>query len=519
MQWPANGCTRFLMPQNQLSVALGATALVAAAALYYTGSSKKNDAPFPPGPKGTFLLGNATDMPPSEAWLTFSEWAKTYGPIVHLNIFGRHIIVLNDLQYAADMLEKKSRIYSNRPNLVMGGNLVGWDQGPALIQFGKTWSQYRRLIAQFLGTRLRVETSYNHVLEESTHSLLNSLLQTPNSWKKHGYRFAGAIVLKVTFGYEVGDETDPLVKLGDKAMIQFSEMTNATAFAVDTFPSLLYVPKWFPGAGWQKKIVPYRTTLQNMLDIPFEWAKKQMEMGTSKSCVVSDLLESQEEEESIIRWVAGGIFSGGAETTATAFQWFILAMLLYPEAQRKAQAELDAVLGPCTVPRLADHSRLPYIEALMCEVLRKYPMIPLGLAHAAAEDDIHEGFFIPKGAVVIPNNWHFCHDPSIYPNPDSFEPERFIETPTHAKEKDPRDIIFGYGRRVCPGIHLADASMWLLFASILAFFDISAPMQDGHPVLPSGKHSNSGISHPEPFECTISVRKGGEEAIRRFADV
>jgi hypothetical protein len=194
------------MPQDEKSLilALGAAALIAA--LYYA-RSKKSVAPLPPGPKGIPILGNAADLPQSQPWLTFSQWAREYGnisnlyasfrgrssfrftgAIVHLSILGKSIIVLNDVNYATDMLDKKSRIYSNRPNLVMGGELVGWDEGPALIQFGKKWSEYRRLMAQFLGTRSKIEPAYSSMFEKTTHSFLHSILQSPSMWKDHGYR-------------------------------------------------------------------------------------------------------------------------------------------------------------------------------------------------------------------------------------------------------------------------------------------------------------------------------------------
>ncbi|KAJ7460726.1 cytochrome P450 [Mycena latifolia] len=483
-------------------------------------SRKKNVAPFPPGPKPLPVLGNAADLPKSQPWLTFSQWAKEHGPIVHLRVFGQSIIVLNDVNYAIDMLDKKSRIYSNRPHLVVGGELVGWDQGPALIQFGKTWSEYRRLIAQFLGTRSKVESAYSHMSEKATHAFLHSLLQSPNMWKEHGYRYAGAIVLKIAYGYEANEHDDPLVKLVDEAMDQFSETTAPNAFAVDVFPFLRYVPQGFPGTSWKKKAAHYHKTLQSMLDTPFDWVKKQMATGTSISCFVSDLLDSTKytsEEEHVIKWAAAGIYSGGAETTAAVIETFFLAMVLQPEAQHKAQTELDAVLGRCTVPHLSDRSRLPYTEALISEIFRTYSMGPIGLPHVAAEDDVHNGFFIPKGAIFITNNWLFYRDSNTYADPETFRPERFIETANHSKERDPKDMLFGYGRRACPGVHLADMTIWLLFSSVLVFFDISPTIEDGVPVLPSGRFLDGSISRPEQFKCTITPRKGAE-AIQRFLD-
>ncbi|KAF7369020.1 Cytochrome P450 [Mycena venus] len=502
------------MPQDEkpFILALAATALVA---LYFV-RYKKNVAPVPPGPRGLPHFGKCCRSAPIPAVDDVLSVGK------NLRVLGKSIIVLNDADYAIDMLDKKSRIYSNRPNLVMGGELVGWDEGPALIQFGKKWSEYRRLMAQFLGTRSKIESAYSNIFEKTTHSFLHGILESPSNWKDHGYRFAGAIVLKIAYGYQAEDKDDPLVKLVDDAMNQFSELTATNAFAVDTFPFLRFVPQWLPGGGWKKKVVPYHTTLQTMLDTPYAWVKKQMEMGTSISCFVSDLLESSKfssnDEERLVKWAAAGIYSGGAETTAAVIETFFLAMILQPDAQRKAQKELDVVLGFCTAPRLADRSRLPYMEALISENFRAYTIAPIGLPHVAAEEDVHNGFLIPKDSIILTNNWLFYRDPNIYADPETFRPERFIETTTHTKEKDPKDILFGYGRRACPGVHLADMSMWLLFASILAFFDISAPNVDGRSVLPSGKFLDGAISHPEQFECAIIPRQGAAEAIRRLLE-
>ncbi|KAJ7157101.1 cytochrome P450 [Mycena filopes] len=485
--------------------------------LYHFAKPRKTP-PLAPGPKGLPLLGNLLEYPQTQVWVTFSKWAKEYGPIVHLNVLGTTIIVLNDVTYATEMFERKSRIYSGRPTLVMGGELVGWDQGPALIQPGKQWSEYRRLMAQFMGTRSKVEASYGHILEQTTHEFLRGITHSPDAWREHAQRFAGAIVLAITFGYKAKDEDDPLVKLGDDAMSQFSEATAPNAFAVDVFPILRFIPEWFPGASWKKKVEPYRQTLQDLMNTPFIWVKERMKEGVATPCFVSDLLEAASSDEHSIKWAAAGIYSGGADTTTVAIHILLLALVMHPDAQRKAQEELEHVVGQGVAPRLGDLSRLPYLEALLLETLRYYTFGPVGLPHVATEDDVHKGYFIPKGAVIIPNNRLFYRDSNTYSDPETFSPERFIETPTHAKERDPRDILFGYGRRACPGVHLANASMWIVFASILAFFDVSPAIEDGKPVLPSGKFLDGVISFPEQFECTIRPRSGAEEAIHRLVE-
>ncbi|KAJ7665191.1 cytochrome P450 [Mycena polygramma] len=496
---------------NPTFLALGAVGL----AVFYLRRKPQTLPPLPPGPKGLPIVGNLADFPQTQAWVTFAEWAREYGPIVHVKVLGTTIIVLNDLEYATDMLEKKSRIYSNRPTLVMGGELVGWDQGPALSQAGKQWSEYRRLMAQFIGTRSKTEASYSHILEEVTLHYLRGILHGPDAWIEHGRRFAGAIVLSIVFGYKANDKHDPLVEVVDEAMSQFSEVTVPNAFLVDSFPFLRFVPQWFPGASWKKKAKLYHDTLQDMLDKPYMWVKEQMKLGTSISCVVSDLLTSSDADEHSIKWAAAGLYSGGAETTEVLIRTLFLALLLHPEAQRKAQQELDTVLGHCTAPRLADRPRLPYVEALISEIQRNYPIGAGGLPHVVTEDDVHNGFLIPKGSIIVTNNRMFYHDSKLYADPETFSPERFIESPTHAKERDPSDILFGFGRRVCPGVHLAEASIFLVFASILAFFDVTPPIVDGKPALPSGKFLDGSINVPEEFGCVIKPRKGAEECILR----
>jgi len=156
--------------------------------------------------------------------------------------------------------------------------------------------------------------------------------------------------------------------------------------------------------------------------------------------------------------------------------------------------------------------RLPYLEALYWEVIRAY-FGGIGPPHMLREDDVYNGYFIPKGAIILTNLWQFSKDPKIYANPEVFSPERFLASEGGVKEADPRDYIFGFGRRICPAKHFADASLWLACASVLATFDIRPPVKDGKPVLPSVKYTDGAIPHPEPFECVIKPRSKVAEAL------
>lgn len=115
-----------------------------------------------------------------------------------------------------------------------------------------------------------------------------------------------------------------------------------------------------------------------------------------------------------------------------------------PDVQKKAQAELDSVIGPDRLPTWDDRSSLPYVDAVLKETLRWNTATPLGVPHAVIQDDVYEGKFIPAGSTVISNIWAIMRDESEFKNPDSFWPERFLQP---NPPKDPHSYAFGFGRR------------------------------------------------------------------------
>jgi len=153
--------------------------------------------------------------------------------------------------------------------------------------------------------------------------------------------------------------------------------------------------------------------------------------------------------------------------------WWTLAMLAYPETQARAQAELDAVVGRSRPPNFADYPSLPYVRAMVKEVLRWRPSGPLGLPHQVTEDDWYEGMFIPKGAVCIPNVWHLNRDPEVYgENATQFDPARHLDAngdiaPGPSDSKEEGHVSYGFGRRLCIGRYVANDSLFINVAILL----------------------------------------------------
>ena len=129
-------------------------------------------------------------------------------------------------------------------------------------------------------------------------------------------------------------------------------------------------------------------------------------------------------------------------------QTFLLAMTRNPKVLKKAQDELDRVVGKGRLPDFSDKDDLPYIDAIVKEVIRWNPPLPIGIPTRVTQDDVYQGHFIPAGATVVQNIWAVCRDPNIYPDPDTFDPERFLKDgKINSSVLNPEDRIFGGGRR------------------------------------------------------------------------
>jgi len=191
-------------------------------------------------------------------------------------------------------------------------------------------------------------------------------------------------------------------------------------------------------------------------------------------------------------------------------------MVAFPESQRRAQAQLDAVVGRGRLPTFADAPRLPYVHAIIKEVLRWRPVAPLGVPHTAAQDDWYEGMFIPKGATCVANVWQCNHDRAIFgDDADDLKPERHLDDkgellPGPVETNLEGHVSFGFGRRVCVGRHLVNDTLFIATARILWAANLGRVRDEiGKERLPdmSPSFEDDGVViRPVPFDCTITPR-------------
>ncbi|KAF9470940.1 putative monooxygenase [Pholiota conissans] len=481
-------------------------AILVAGWFVYAKRAKKTSLP---GPPHLPLIGSMHHMPTKSAWLVFSEWNKVYGGIFHLDVLGKPIVVINSVKIAKDLLDKRSSIYSDRPHAIMAGDLVGFSRTLAFLPYGDIWRKQRRLVAQDFTPSMMPR--YFALQEREVAALVRNLLKAPDTVRDELQLRLGTIIIRATYGYHVESLDDSMLKSGLDGIKNFSRTTTPGRYLVDIIPALRYLPVWMPGAGFLKEAEEMRQQLTDAANKPYEWCKANLMTGKTLmpnlcGSIVQDAGDqlSNDLEETTI-WSAVAVLGGGLDTNESAALSFIMAMILYPEVQKKAHAELDSVIGTERLPLISDRPNLPYIRSIMAETLRWAPPGPLGVPHAVTEDDVYDGQFIPQGTVLMANIWHMLHDPEVYPSPMEFIPERFNGDDTAMDNA--KELVFGFGRRICPGIHFAEGTLFCIITTLLATCDILPQLDaQGREVLPEYAYTGGSIVVPEKFNFRLKAR-------------
>ncbi|KAF9448958.1 cytochrome P450 [Macrolepiota fuliginosa MF-IS2] len=461
----------------------------------------------PPGPPAR-LIGNAHHIPQTEPWLAYKKFADQYGPIICLWMFNAKTILLNDYRTANSLLDQRSAIYSSRPEFWMAGYLAGRRHGVFLTKtMSPRFKIYRTLLHKTLNQR--AIQAYEALQITECRALLKALLNTPDKFISHLRRNAVAVIMNVAYGYQVGSEEDEFVHLLEKSFELSGSLNVPGKFWVEFFPLLRHVPEWFPGAGFKRLAKSIAGQMDQTNYIPFNWAKSQIATGSYQESFVSDHIKddkfgsTEEEREDILSWCSGSLYIGGGDTTVSILTTFFFLMALHPSIQKCAREEIDRVLGSNVVAH-EDRPSLPYVNAMIKEIMRWGPVAPLAIPHQVIEDDYFDGYYIPKGARVMANVWAMAHDENVYPSPSVFDPTRFLG---ENQQMDPNKFVFGFGRRVCPGLHLAEASIFLNVTNILANFIISKKIGiDGKEIEPEAHWSTGITAHLKPFPCEITPR-------------
>ncbi|KAI6025691.1 cytochrome P450 [Pisolithus orientalis] len=432
----------------------------------------------------------------SAPWTTYEQWGKRYGGIIYCTLLGQELVIINDEEIHHELMVKRSSVYSDRPYL-RTNELFGLDWITALLPYGDEWRLHRRMFN--VAFSKRASEKYKAVQMKKVHQLLGNLLSTPLDYPKHFATLSAAIIMAITYGYDVAPEDDPFVdNIAGLVELFVSAMTTERATLLSAIP-----------LRYKKQAAECRVLARVVLEDPVKYVRDRTAAGTATTSIVGDLFEmelgddSASRKDETVKAVAATVFLGGAETTAAILLVFLLAMVLYPEAQAKAQEEIDRVVGDARLPEFKDRDNLPYVQAVYLETLRWHPIKPLLLPRKTTTVDVFNGMYIPKGK-SYPSA--MTRDEKRYPNPAVFNPERHL-TAGGTLAEGTSSQYFGLGRRICPGRHIADQSIWAGVISILATLRVGKARDEaGHEIDFTPEFTKGLAPHPKPFHCSIEPR-------------
>lgn len=348
--------------------------------------------------------------------------------------------------------------------------------------------------------------------------MLYELVQQPDLFLEHIRRYSNALTTSMIFGWRTPTYRDEKMMQLFDGVEKFTEINQAgVAALLDSFPLLRYLPDFMMPLKKRAKLLHAKERelyLSHWLK-----AKDDLANGIIHPCFSVGLAESQKQEgfsDDQACYITGTLLEAGSDTTAATVYGFMQAMLLYPDVQKRAQAEIDRVIGEDRLPTMDDDTSLQYIRAIMKETMRWMPTAVTGaVPHAVIEDDYYNGYLIPKGAGIVNNVWSIHMDPKQHPDPRRFDPERYVndlqsmaDSAANANAGMRDHFNFGSGRRICQGIHVAERSLFLAMSRILWGFHIEPALDAaGKPIIPDpGRLTQGFICMPEEFPAKITPR-------------
>lgn len=467
--------------------------------------------PLPPGPWGVPILGYLPFIGKS-MHLTLHELSKKYGPVYRINMGIKTVVVLADPEMIRQSFKREE--FTGRPN----SKLYDMFQGNGVINIsGDKWKAQRRFLQERLRTLgMKVsgpgrEQMENRIVVEVEH-LLQSLASHKGESISPDYYFKIATANVVCFllmsvRFEKNDPTfKRFIQLHQEGFQLF-----VTAEAGNYLPLMKYTTMVKSSI---KQLESNQRESFSLLQGFIDERREHFDPNATRDIIDAYLHEeymAKKEGKTIddaynrqLLQVMCDLFSAGQETTYSWLNWCLVMLLHNKEVMRNVQNELDSVVGRNRLPSMNDMSSLPYTQATMYEVLRVANVIPVGPPHATTTDTFVGKYLIPAGTTVFPNLYS-CHmNDKSWPNPEKFDPTRFIDEKGQVFK--PQDFIpFGVGRRMCLGEVLARSEIFLFLTSILHVFNLEAP--EDPKDFPTTEGIAAITNAPVPFKIRFLPRE------------
>ncbi|KAG1863418.1 cytochrome P450 [Suillus tomentosus] len=451
----------------------------------------------PPGPPARWFWRNA--LPTVNIACTLTDLVREYGPVVSFRQGSKVIIVIGSVEAAEDIMEKEGASLVDRPRSIAAGEMLSNGMSLTMAGAGERFRRLRKAIHPHLQPKAAEE--YQDMLRENAMDFILDVLNDPTNHEKHAQRFASSIVLRVTYGKSAPTAIDnpEFVRLC-RVVDNFQSVIRPGAYLVDRVPLLRYLP------GYGKQIYKWHNEELELFRYHLSRVKSEVDQNKADPSLTKALLENTEEHQlstDEMAYLAGTLFGAGFDTIVIAITTIIMAVACHPLAQAKVHEELDMVIGLDRAPTFNDSSSLPQLHAFILEALRWRPVVQIGFPHRATKDVLWKGHCIPKGATVYGCHWALSRDPIAFPDPEIFNPQRWFDSEGRLKNNNARFITYGFGRRVCPGLHFTNHALYIITALLMWSFRIAQ-----RPDAPINTYAFSDrvTPHAEPFEINVTPR-------------
>ncbi|XP_077977650.1 cytochrome P450 2U1-like [Glandiceps talaboti] len=494
------------LQHTPVTVVLTSVVLILATLLAVRSIKRARRGPIPPGPWGFPIIGCLPKLDKSAPYKSMTELAKKYGTVFSLQMGSHLVVVLNGYEAIKEAFIVKGDTFKGRPKMVLS-DLIAAGRGIVFSTYNDNYKEQRNFAVSALKSFGWGSSAFEEKVMHEVDGLIESfdkLDGKPFDPFHYVRNSVCNIIFSIVFGRRFRHDDQDFRNL--LTTHHRNMRLCGAASAVNFLPLLQYLP-----FGNYKKVLSnhiylrtcqieiinkHRRTfnpddIRDFLDLYLREIQTRNEKGETTSFDYDN-----------IRRVANDLFTVGTETTATTILWCILYMVAYPEVQKQVQKELLRVIGDDRLPNLNDKPSLPFIEATIMEVQRLSCVLPLTMPHSAIEDAQLYGYNIPKDTMVIANLWSVMRDPDLWPNPDKFIPERFLNDDGKV-EKPEHFIPFSTGARMCLGDQTAKMELFLFFSCLMQKFHFTLPDDVSETCL-VGK---TGITlSPQPFQVCASPR-------------
>lgn len=443
---------------------------------------KSSKSLFPPCPPKLPLLGNLHQVG-SLPHQSLHALSKKYGPLMLLKLGEIPTLVVSSADTAKEIMRTHDHIFASRPSLMTADILLNGGTDVVFAPHGEHWRQVRKLCVNHLLSAKMVQ-SFRLVREEEVASMVTKISKISMSsgvvnmsevlnW------FTSSIVFKAISGKYFREEgrAEVICKLIEENILILGQFSIS-----DFLPSLGWLDVFF-GVG--ARATRNAKRWDDVLDEIFEDRSREAEDADDpeeKTDFVNVLLALQNDnsmdfslDRGIVKAILQDMIAAGTETSFLTLDWVMAELVRNSEKMKKLQDEVRGIANSKSNVREEDLSSMSYLKAVIKEVLRLHPPVPLLIPRESMDRCMVQGYEVPNKTRVLVNAWSIGRDPKIWEAPEEFRPERFIDCPVDFRGHDFEFIPFGAGRRICPGMQFAVSMLELALANLIHRFDWKLP--------------------------------------------